>query len=378
MRKFPTFDEVHAQACGQWDKILLSVIGKNIEPALLARPNHAPCPVHAGKDSFHLFRDFNETGGGFSNKENRGFADGFSLIAWACGITDLQALNLVALHLNMVDNNNHMLNKVTVRKPLPQPATQTQPVPKKAENIRLIWDNRKKFTRTESYVGWLYLKSRGINPWPFPSNLFFHQGMNYYQPSTHPDGKIDNLGKFPCLIAGVTDLNGRLVTIHRTYLKKDGSAKAPVPSPKKMMPPALPGDTKGCAVQLYKATGRSLGLAEGIETALAVAEVSQMPVWATLHTAGMETVQIPKHVTDVFIWADKDRPTQAHPEGAGYEAAKKLRNHLTKQGVTVHILLPLFKIPKNKKGIDWLDVKNAVGKSGFPVVNRKFNRPSVA
>jgi hypothetical protein len=52
----------------------------------------------------------------------------------------------------------------------------------------------------------------------------------------------------PCLLS-LVELDDGVVSIHRTYLTSSGE-KAPVSSPKKLMPSPRPGWTRGAAVRL--------------------------------------------------------------------------------------------------------------------------------
>ena len=83
---------------------------------------------------------------------------------------------------------------------------------------------------------------------------------------------------FPMMVAAVRDGEGRLVTLHRTFLSSDGH-KAPVAAPKRIS--ALPSDRTivGCAVRLGNAAEK-LAVAEGIGTALSVAvDVMSVSEW---------------------------------------------------------------------------------------------------
>ena len=63
------------------------------------------------------------------------------------------------------------------------------------------------------------------------------------------------------MLARVDDRNGRAVTLHRTYLTRDGK-KANVPTVKKLMSPTVPGGTCGGAIRIYPA-GETLAITEG-------------------------------------------------------------------------------------------------------------------
>ncbi len=136
------------------------------------------------------------------------------------------------------------------------------------------------------------------------------------------------------------------MSLHRIYLTPDGR-KTPVASPKKMMVPL--GPIVGGAIRLYPA-GPDLGITEGIETALAVRQGTDMPVRAGVSAALVEAFEPPPGVTLVVIWADLDR------SGRGAIAADRLRDRLLTKGIQVAVNLPPGPIPEGAKGLDWADV----------------------
>jgi len=141
------------------------------------------------------------------------------------------------------------------------------------------------------------------------------------------------------MVAAVRGVGGGLLTLHRVYLN-DRGGKAAVPSPKRLMTPAT--DTwLGGAVHLYEADER-LALAEGIESALAVRQMTGWPVWSTVTAGGLEAVQVPTTVQRVAIHADHD--------DAGLRAAERLRERLTAEGRNVAVVVP------PESGMDPLDV----------------------
>jgi phage/plasmid primase-like uncharacterized protein len=154
------------------------------------------------------------------------------------------------------------------------------------------------------------------------------------------------------MLALVSDTDGRPLTLHRTYLRCDGLGKAPMPSPKKLMPHAQSGPFSGAAIRLFAdgASGHAeLGVAEGIETALAVHAMSSLPVWASVSSTLLQGFSPPAGTQRLRIWADKDR------SGAGEHAASLLRHRLG-DSLNVRILLPPDPIPANARGIDWADI----------------------
>lgn len=62
--------------------------------------------------------------------------------------------------------------------------------------------------------------------------------------------------------------------------------------------------------------GERLAVAEGIETALAVHELTGWPAWATISAGGMKMLELPENVGEVRVCGDHDP--------AGVEAAHVL------------------------------------------------------
>ncbi len=109
------------------------------------------------------------------------------------------------------------------------------------------------------------------------------------------------------------------------------------------------GSVKGGAVRLIT-LGKTLNLAEGIETALAAAVLTSGGVWATLSASGMDTLQvsdIPQSVTSVRIMADFD--------GTGIKAAELLEKRLKQAGFIASLHIPGQ--PEYYRH-DWLDYLN--------------------
>jgi hypothetical protein len=149
------------------------------------------------------------------------------------------------------------------------------------------------------------------------------------------------------MVALVTDTDGAPVTVHRTYLTPNG-CKAPVPAPKKLM--GYPGHRLvGGAIRLFS-PGPVLGVAEGIETALAVHLSTGMPVWSAVSANLLERMEPPAQTSLVVVWADRDR------SGTGEAAALSLRERLLERGIPVAVHLPPGTIPTGAKGVDWADV----------------------
>lgn len=163
-----------------------------------------------------------------------------------------------------------------------------------------------------------YLRSRGIVTTPPPS-------LRFQARLKHPSGAY-----LPAMIALVQDVNGKPVAIHRTYLRPDGNGKANV-EPQKMML----GPCRGAAVRLSETGTLVLAIAEGIETALSVAQANPaLTVWAALSTSGMKALALPAETRDVLIYADND------DSRAGLRAAYAASDRFVREGRRVWVALP--------------------------------------
>jgi putative DNA primase/helicase len=145
-----------------------------------------------------------------------------------------------------------------------------------------------------------YLHSRGLTI-PLPPNLRFHAGLK------HPSGNM-----WPAVVGLVTyGTDDMPLAIHRTFLSRDGTGKAPV-EPQKMML----GPCRGGAVRLAPASD-VLMVGEGIETCLAAMQAAGLPAWAALSTSGLSRLDLPHEVRNVIVLADGDDPGEAAAQDCG-------------------------------------------------------------
>jgi putative DNA primase/helicase len=171
-----------------------------------------------------------------------------------------------------------------------------------------------------------YLRlGRGIDL-PIPDVLRFHPSL-MHKPTNE---------KRPTMVALVTDRRGDPMGIHRTFLAKDGTSKAPVDAPKMML-----GSCKGGAIHLANPTDR-LAVGEGIETSLSYSQLSGKPVWAAGSATFLEHVVIPAGVTTATAIADG--------EEIGLEKARIAARRWKAAGVEK------VTIAKPEPGLDFNDV----------------------
>lgn len=164
-----------------------------------------------------------------------------------------------------------------------------------------------------------YLRSRGVAI-PQCADVLFHPDLAHWETKTG----------WPAMVAVIRDVKGEAIGLHRTWLAADGRGKAPIKKNRKML-----GKSGGGAVRLSSPAGGLLGLAEGIETGLAVMTACpDLPVWATLSAGSLEQIELPSGVERVVILADHDA------SGAGIRAAEAAAVRLHRQGRRVFVALP--------------------------------------
>lgn len=171
-----------------------------------------------------------------------------------------------------------------------------------------------------------YLEARGIGELIYPPALRFCPSCFY--------SSTQNL---PAMVAAIQDRDGAGVSLHRTYLG-DG-CKADVQSARRLMPGKIP---HGAAVRLGD-PGEVLGIAEGIETAMAASGRFEIPVWAAVSAPMLGNWEPPDGTKEVVVFGDNDR------QFAGQAAAYTLARRLAGKGFTVSVQIPA------EAGTDWAD-----------------------
>ncbi|MDH2347745.1 toprim domain-containing protein [Bradyrhizobium sp. SSUT77] len=152
----------------------------------------------------------------------------------------------------------------------------------------------------EGTVAETYLQRRGITRIHHGGSLRFHPRC-YYRPDDHLPTEI-----WPAMIARVTDLDGRITGVHRTWLDPDGFdrvrlGKAPIDTPRRAM-----GDLLGNAVR-FGVVDDVLAAGEGIETMLSLRYVlPSMPMVAALSANHLSAMLLPTGLRRLYIARDAD------------------------------------------------------------------------
>ena len=157
-------------------------------------------------------------------------------------------------------------------------------------------------------------------PLRFPA-LRFHPNCYYRADNDAP------LEAWPALIAAVTDLSGNVTGVLRTWLARDGSAKAPIANPRRAM-----GELLGHAVR-FGAAQDVLAAGEGVETMLSLKSVLPgLPMVAALSASHLAALLLPPSLRRLYVAADND--------AAGRHAATRLTERARDAQIEAHLLLP--------------------------------------
>ena len=140
-----------------------------------------------------------------------------------------------------------------------------------------------------------YLGNRGI-AWVHDTGTLRYHPRCTYRPC---DGASDQ--RRPAMIAAVTDLGGRITGVHRTWLARDGSGKAPVDTPRRAM-----GNLRGHAVR-FGTVDDVLAVGEGIETMLSLRmALPEMAMAAALSAGHLAALVLPPTLRRLYIARDAD------------------------------------------------------------------------
>lgn len=305
--------DVRTAARGRWRGILHS-LGMD-ERSLSGK--HGPCPLCGGKDRFR-----------FDDKDGRG-----TYYCSGCGAGDGVKLAMGITGQDFKATAEQVERLAGVVQPNATKPERTDD--DKLAALRRACRESKPITRGDE--AFRYLAGRGLRMYDLPENVRLHPGLRYQ------DG--DQAETYAAMLATVTAPDGRAVSLHRTYLQE--ARKAPVSHPKKLMQ-GLP--LSGAAIRMT-AVSQVLGIAEGIETALAASELFEVPVWSCVSAQGIESFEPPAGVREVIVFADNDE------NFAGQAAAYRAAHRLKLKGFEVEVVVPEI------VG-DWLDVLNGPKNGG--------------
>ena len=296
-------------ARGKWHGILPQL---GIDSKYLVK-RHGPCPMCGGKDRFI-----------FDNKEGRG-----TYHCNQCGAgSGLQLVS--AVHSWSMANTVKEVGKIVGNVEAKEPEQQ-QTEQQKRDAMNKVWNGAIVLQDDDLVYG--YLASRIGGEFPHPSGA-----IRLHKSLWHPEERQS----FPAMVAKVTDLNNKPVSIHRTFLNQDGTSKAKIKKAKMLMSSTIPD---GSAIRLMPYS-HVLGIAEGIETAFSASMIFGIPVWAAISASIMVKWLPPDIVEKVVIFGDNDK------NFVGQLSAYRLAHTLMRDYPHKKIVVAI----PNIGGADWNDV----------------------
>lgn len=347
---------------GRWDQVITSLT--KVPQFILDPKKHFPCPMHGGKDGFRVFPDFLQTGGCICNTCGS-FNNGLSWLIKLTGEDYNTVIRQVVDLLDPPDQSQESCQKekeseAATPEPIPEETTPEKSVPGSSENPRkkaafYLW-----YTISQPITygdpASRYFASRGIMCIGRPGKDLRY-GLKFC-----PAAQVqtsEGVQKLPAIFAAVRDSEGKLLTVHKTFLDQTWPRKAVIENPKRIA--ALPEGTSISGGAIYfqdinECRGTMI-VAEGIETVLSVwfHYGCIYPAAALISATLMQQWNPPPGVTSVIIFADKDRPG---PDGqeVGRKAAIALGRNLAERGIHGNILFPSMEIPQDYHSADWNDV----------------------
>jgi len=313
-------DQVQHLAQGRWMREVYPRLGV---PDELLGKQHNDCPFCNREADFR-----------FSNRNGRG--------GWICVCGNGDGLDFIQRYLGLLSFNDAKDVVVELLGGNNLPAYIPPLRAEKAEKPQAEMDERqyseicneffKAVPVTAGDPVWKYLfPTRGLTEVDLSPDAIRYLAKTQHRP-------------YGAMVAAFSNANEEHVQTHRTFLTEDGQ-KAPIDKPKRFMASCMDGIMDGGSVKLVEHTGDILAVAEGIETALAVRELTnyQYPVFATCSEVFMKKLKVPDTVRTVLIYADNDE------NEVGQRAANVLRECMIALGKKVEIMLPA------KPGTDFAD-----------------------
>ena len=236
------------------------------------------------------------------------------------------------------ESNDDAPRPVRVAKPMPPPVDDVKKKEYLRSKYKKLWSEGRPVVEGDAVHSYLSSRIKGIKS--IPNTIRCHPGLEYWEPSQDSADKYVCKGTYPALLAAVQGPDGNATNVWRIYLNADGT-KLDVPDAKKAAGMFL---SPGGAVRLQEPVNGELGIAEGIENALAVITLFNIPCWSTLNAGEMSKFEIPKgyeHLTKFRIFGDNDTRDK-YGRRAGNDNAKALQAKLRDQGKTATILMPKF------------------------------------
>lgn len=341
-RDFNSFRAEVADKCaGHWEEwFSLYLDGATV--STLFRRRNLTCPQCGTPKRFYLAGRVEGSGHCCSPSCSFHTFDGLMTISVLSNTPLGEVVINIASHLGMTDKKP----KQVFIPQKPKEVKRTEMTSQEIETLRRVIETSHPMESGD--VVWRYLVGRGLAPRLV--NAVMKEGLIsanealYHAPTET---------KYPAMVVPVVSPLGQIVGAHRTFLIEDelGHVSKIDHEHNKMLTGSFEDAYIGSRIELGGPAGNAIGIAEGIETALAVNAMG-IHCWSVLNTAGMQSFIPPEGVKSVYVFADNDKSS------GGQFAAYKCKERLTALGFEVKCYLPR---PHSKDGnfagksFDWLD-----------------------
>jgi len=301
-----------------------------------------PCPVCGGTDRF-TYDNKRGRGDWICRKCNDGgpkAGDGFELI---CQVAKISLGQL----MRQLEGRSDVA-------PLRRMSTAAAPAGRRraspefvAKRLGSMWSAAKPLTIGDLAMRYLQARVPGLRMEPTKA---LRLGMLEYR---HEKKAI---GRWPGILARFELPDGRLGTLHRTFLDRSQPAKAQIVSADGEILQAKLNDMtlnplRGGAVRLMDPIAGEIGVAEGLETAYASHALFGVPVWYCLNRILLEQFVVPEGlgIRVVHIFVDYDAVDAQNGKSPGVSAGVTLAKRLRADGYTAIIHRP------KQRGTDFAD-----------------------
>ncbi|CAE6956798.1 primase-helicase zinc-binding domain-containing protein [Paraburkholderia domus] len=326
----------------QWVALLTDY---GVSAAILDGKGH-PCPECGGTDRFT-----------YDNKRGRGdwvcrgcasngkaaAGDGLQLICKVTGMTFGELMR----DLDANPGNARPTRSVPVlanRAPGPRKEVDRDWI---ENRLNTMWHRGKPLAEGDLGTNYLVARVPGLSV--SPSKALRIGGLEYFH-------EKKSLGKWPAIVQRFILPDGRLGTLHRTYLDQVQPRKALIVSSDGEILDAKKNDLtlnklNGGAVRLMDPVNGEIGIAEGLETAYAAHMIFGVPVWSCLNCGLLAEFVVPDGLglRVIHIFADFDEIDPKTRKSPGMQAALVLSRRLRADGFTAFVHRP------KKRGTDFAD-----------------------
>ncbi|MBU6486224.1 MAG: zinc-binding protein [Burkholderiales bacterium] len=337
----------------QW----LSLLLKYGVPASSLTGKAAPCPVCNGDDRFT-----------YDNKRGRGdwvcrhcddgdpmAGDGLQLI---CRFAKISFFELMReLGGGSLDEAR---SRAATAPAVSAPAAKRKAYPEFVEKrLTSMWDRAKPLAHGDLAMRYLQARVPGLTA---PPSKALRLGMLEYW----HEKKV--IGSWPGILARYELHDGRLGTLHRTFLERSTAAKASIVSPDGEILDAKLNDMTlnplaGGAVRLMDPVDGEIGVGEGLETVYGAHMQFGVPVWYCLNRIHLKQFAVPAGlgIKVVHIFVDFDHIDPKTGKSPGVAAGVELTTRLRAEGYTAIIHRPRV------RGTDFADEWVSRASSGEPI-----------